>query len=99
MGPWNGIIRMLVQLKDRGLDLQSFCPIRIGDGRVTSFWHDMWKGDTPLVVSFQRIFSLDNHKSASVLDRVLLGWDIDPLRRIPRGGIGQTQWDALISLM
>lgn len=101
-GPWNGIIWMLVQavqLKDRDLDLQSFCPIRIQDGRVTSFWLDVWKGDAPLVISFHRIFSLDTHILALVGDRMLFGWNTDSLRRIPRGDIKQTQWDALTSLI
>lgn len=38
------MIRMLFQLKDRGLDLLSFCSIKIGDGSMNSFWHDVRKG-------------------------------------------------------
>ena len=34
--PWNGVICMFVQLRGRGIDYQSLCPIRIGDGRYTS---------------------------------------------------------------
>ena len=38
MGPWNGVISMMSHMRDRGLDLLSLCPIRIGDGSQTSFW-------------------------------------------------------------
>ena len=51
-GPWNGITRMLANLKDRGLDFETICPIRIRDGANTFFWHEVWIGDTLLVVSF-----------------------------------------------
>lgn len=68
IGPWNGVIRMLVQLNNRDLDLRPFSPIRIGDGNMTSFRHHVWKGDSPLVDSFHRIYALDPNKTMSVRD-------------------------------
>lgn len=90
IGPWNGVIRMLAQLNNPDLDLRTFCPIRVGDRNNTSFWHDVWMGDTQLAISFHRIYALDLHKSTSVHDIVLLGWNLDCLRRTPRGGIEET---------
>ena len=63
---------MLKQLRDWGVDLLSFSPIRVGDGSNTSFWHDIWKGDQPLAVSFPRINALDIHRSVSIRDRVMV---------------------------
>lgn len=40
-GPWYGVIRMFTQLRDRDIDIRSLCPIRVGDGHHTSFWHDV----------------------------------------------------------
>lgn len=55
-GSWNGITWMLANLNDRGFNFHAICPIKIGYGAYTSFWHDIWLGDTPLVVSFHRVF-------------------------------------------
>ena len=39
--PWVGVIRMFSQLRQKDIDLHSFCPIRVGYGTITSFWHDV----------------------------------------------------------
>lgn len=75
-GPWNGITRMLSNLHDHNFDFQSLCPIRIGDGAYTLFWHDVWLGDLPLATSFHGLFALDNHRTATVRDRINIGWDM-----------------------
>lgn len=56
-GPWIGVMRMFIQLRDRGLDIRSLCPIRVGDGCYTSFWHDVWMGETSLATTFHRVFA------------------------------------------
>lgn len=71
---------MLSRLRDPGLDLQSLFLIRIGDGSRTCFWHDVWKGDDLLVITFHRKYDLDTYRSATVLDRTLLGWNTEVLR-------------------
>lgn len=62
-GPWNNLICMLSNLQDWGIDLLSLCLIRVGDETSTNFWHDKLLANMSLVVSFHRIFPLDNHKS------------------------------------
>ncbi|XP_052625816.1 uncharacterized protein LOC128132862 [Lactuca sativa] len=98
-GSWRGVVRMFSQLRQKDIDLQSLCPIRVGDGTRTSFWHDVWRDDMPLSVSFPRIYALDLHKHASISDRLSLGLGINTLRRDPRGGAEQEQWSTLIRFL
>lgn len=63
----------------------------MGDGRFTSFWHDKWIVDSTLVVFYRRVYALNIHKLSTVRDRVSIGWDLENPRRIPRGGVEQTQ--------
>lgn len=98
-GPWNGIKRIVDNLKDRGFDFHNLAPIRIGDGAYTSFWHDKWQGNNPLLIPFHRIFSLDLNRAANVKDRFLIGWNPGDLRRMPRGGIEETQWISFLEVV
>ena len=50
-------------------------------------------------MTFPRIFALYVHRFVSLRDKVLVGWSTDSLRRVPRGGIEQTQRVAFIYLM
>lgn len=65
-GSWVSIIRMFTQLRHKDIDLQSFCPIRVGNGTITSFWHDVWTGDVPLSSIFPRDYLLDLHRYVSI---------------------------------
>lgn len=65
-GLLTNLICMLVNLTDRGIDLLSLCPIRVGNGVATGFWHEKWLLDNPLATSFHRIYALDNHKFVAV---------------------------------
>ncbi|XP_071741314.1 uncharacterized protein [Rutidosis leptorrhynchoides] len=43
---------------------------KIGDGRDTLFWNDIWVGDTRLKDKFPRLFPLELDQNATVKDRV-----------------------------
>lgn len=73
LGCWNGLIRMLAIVNDRGFDFQALSPIRIGDGAYTYFWNDVWLGDTLLVMSFHRLYAMDNHRTTTVRDHISFG--------------------------
>ncbi|GJU48302.1 RNA-directed DNA polymerase, eukaryota [Tanacetum coccineum] len=45
---WSTIIKEVDVLKAQGIDLISHCKNRIGNGRSTSFWKDLWIGDCRL---------------------------------------------------
>ena len=69
MGLWNGITKIVNNLKDNGFDFHNLAPIRIGDGACSSFWHDKWQDNNPLSISFHPVFALDMNCSANVRDR------------------------------
>ena len=50
--PWNDVIHTLDQLREKGLDLQVLCPIRLENVDSISFWHDVWISDFSFSSSF-----------------------------------------------
>nr|GEV44233.1 RNA-directed DNA polymerase, eukaryota [Tanacetum cinerariifolium] len=90
---WLSIVREIQSLKDRGVDLVSHCRINVGNGLHTSFWKDVWIGDTPLYVLFPRIFALDSNKDCSVAMKLLSS--TTSLCRPVRGGSESSQLSLL----
>ena len=45
------------------------------------------------------MFALDLFQQTSVGERVQIGWNPDLLRRLPRGGVEQLQWEAFLTRM
>ena len=72
------------------MDLLSLCPMRLGNGMSTDFWHGRWLAGGFLAEVFPRVYALEVHRFISVGDRFRLGWSLDVLRRLPRGGVEQT---------
>ena len=78
------------KMNNEDIQLFSFCKKKVGDGKSTLFWDDIWLGDSSLKVQFSRVYALETDKSASVQDRlVLVDWDLVQ-HRLPRGGGGIT---------
>jgi hypothetical protein len=48
------------------LSLEEVVVRRLGNGRQTRFWRDVWIGDAPLCIKFPRLFSISLQKDASV---------------------------------
>nr|GFB34885.1 hypothetical protein [Tanacetum cinerariifolium] len=68
-------------LKSRGVDLLGHCKIRVGSGRNTRFWSDIWIGKSRLSLLFPRLFALETVKE---FDTVILSnvddrwfWDLN----------------------
>nr|GEZ26816.1 RNA-directed DNA polymerase, eukaryota, reverse transcriptase zinc-binding domain protein [Tanacetum cinerariifolium] len=93
--PWSGILSLDKSIKQKGIDLLSFCNQKLGNGGSTQFWNDIWCGHQALKNRFPRIYMLDNDKGCSVANRLPLLDRSSFLRRIPRGGVEDAQFSEL----
>ncbi|KAL6508840.1 hypothetical protein OROHE_021399 [Orobanche hederae] len=96
---WSNILKSVRVLKDKGLDIPSFCSRKVGNGLSTRFWEDIWCGNGPLKLKFPRIYLLDHDKSAFVHQRVNPEIWVSVLRHPPRGGRELTQFQELLSIL
>nr|GEV92479.1 RNA-directed DNA polymerase, eukaryota [Tanacetum cinerariifolium] len=83
---WSSIINEVNSLKDKSVDLISHCKIRVGKGTCTSFWNDLWIGDSLLKLSFPRLYALEEKKHISVADKMRTSISFS-FRRPVRGGV------------
>nr|GEY88957.1 RNA-directed DNA polymerase, eukaryota [Tanacetum cinerariifolium] len=77
--------------KEQGTDLCGFIQKKIGNGSDTSFWEEMWRGDSIFKLLYLRLYALETCKSITVADK--LGHEnlVYSFRRHPRGSIEQEQ--------
>lgn len=71
---WHGIYKTVNDFK-RG------CMMVVGDGRKTSFWHDRWVRETPLVTQFPHVFEVASFKETKVFELYtsngsIIEWDL-----------------------
>nr|GFB40227.1 RNA-directed DNA polymerase, eukaryota [Tanacetum cinerariifolium] len=95
---WSSIIRELNVLKSQGIDFISHCKIKVGNGRSTSFWNDLWLGDSCLRYMFPLVYTLDNDKECTVADKLHAPF-ASFLRRDVRGGIESLQLSQILELI
>nr|GEW75034.1 RNA-directed DNA polymerase, eukaryota, reverse transcriptase zinc-binding domain protein [Tanacetum cinerariifolium] len=91
---WSSIINEVNSLKDKGVDLISHCKIKVGKGTCTSFWNDLWIGDSLLKLSFPRLYALEDKKHIYVADKMRTSISFS-YRRLVRGGVESQQHDHL----
>ncbi|GKA45251.1 RNA-directed DNA polymerase, eukaryota, reverse transcriptase zinc-binding domain protein [Tanacetum coccineum] len=96
---WSAILSSVRKLKQKGIDLLSFCTRKIGNGVSTRFWDDSWCGNQPLKLDFPRIYMLDSDRDCSIATRLPILDSCSALRRPPRGGAGSAQLNALHALI
>nr|GEX70430.1 RNA-directed DNA polymerase, eukaryota [Tanacetum cinerariifolium] len=93
---WCSILREMHLLKSKGFDFLSLCSKRVGDGNTTSFWLDIWKGDSTLRDIFPRMFALEMDKQITVAAKMVARVDASFRRPVP-GGIEHDQLNELRS--
>ncbi|GKD93012.1 RNA-directed DNA polymerase, eukaryota [Tanacetum coccineum] len=95
---WSSIIKEINTLKAQGVDLISHCKIRVGNGRRTSFWNDLWIGDASLRFMFPRLYALDTNKVCTVADKMNAPLT-SSFRRTVRGGAESQQLAHIFDLL
>ncbi|GJU46307.1 RNA-directed DNA polymerase, eukaryota [Tanacetum coccineum] len=95
---WSSIVKEINILKTQGIDIISHCKIRVGNGRSTSFWNDLWIGDSCFRYKFPRLYALDINKECTVADKMVASFT-SSFRREVRGGTESLQLTQIIDLL
>ncbi|GJU20673.1 RNA-directed DNA polymerase, eukaryota, reverse transcriptase zinc-binding domain protein [Tanacetum coccineum] len=96
---WSVILSSVRKLKQKGIDLLSFCTCKIGNGVSTRFWDDSWCENQPLKLAFPHIYMLYSDRDCSITTRLPILDSCSALRRPPRGGAESAQLNALRALI
>nr|GEW06321.1 RNA-directed DNA polymerase, eukaryota [Tanacetum cinerariifolium] len=95
---WNAIVREVNVLKNKGVDLISYCKIHVGSGMNTKLWSDIWVGDSPLFSLFPRLYALETVKDSTVANK-LQGPISQSFRQPIRGGAKDHQLEGIQDLV
>ncbi|GJX25529.1 hypothetical protein Tco_0231825 [Tanacetum coccineum] len=85
--PWLDIVSEVTNLSNMGINLISLLNKKVGNGESTSFWNDLWLGDSPLNKRFSMLFFLEVDKNISVAEKLKDSSLTESFRRHPRSGI------------
>ncbi|GJS54022.1 RNA-directed DNA polymerase, eukaryota [Tanacetum coccineum] len=96
---WVSIVNEISRLKDNNIDLMKFLKKRVGNGRDTRFWEDVWRGDMSFKSCFPRVYALEIDKKISVADKLNHNVADSTLRRLPRNGVEMDQYRALADIL
>ncbi|GJT78985.1 RNA-directed DNA polymerase, eukaryota, reverse transcriptase zinc-binding domain protein [Tanacetum coccineum] len=94
---WRVIVQEMEAFKAQGIDLFSCMQKKLGNGADTSFWDDVWRGDTTLKQRFHRLYALELNKKIDVASKLSQESLINSFRRCPRSGVEQTQMMDLMA--
>ncbi|GJX72943.1 RNA-directed DNA polymerase, eukaryota, reverse transcriptase zinc-binding domain protein [Tanacetum coccineum] len=85
-GLWARIVGSIYQLHSSGcIPLNTF-RFNAGDGSMIRFWKDVWLGDQPLCVLYNRLFYLERNRNCLIRDCIVNGsWSWDWCRPVTRG--------------
>ncbi|GKA27507.1 hypothetical protein Tco_0713675 [Tanacetum coccineum] len=89
--------REVKMLSSKGIDLLSLIVKKVGNSELTSFWEDVWLGDSPLKHTYPRLYFLELNKHASVASKLSNNSITDSFRRLSRGGVEEEQLALLNS--
>ncbi|GJW89035.1 RNA-directed DNA polymerase, eukaryota, reverse transcriptase zinc-binding domain protein [Tanacetum coccineum] len=95
---WQELVREFSSLKAKGIDCVSYIKRKLGNGENTSFWEDIWLGDSALKSTHPRLFALETRNDITVAGKMGLASLYFSFRRIPRGGVEDEQLKNLVSI-
>nr|GEZ28987.1 RNA-directed DNA polymerase, eukaryota [Tanacetum cinerariifolium] len=90
---WLYILKEAVILKNKGIDLMTYCRKKVGNGADTTFWDEVWIGEQPLKIQFPRMYALELRKKMSIENIA------DTFRRLPMGGEESKQYINIFNRM
>nr|GEZ89375.1 RNA-directed DNA polymerase, eukaryota, reverse transcriptase zinc-binding domain protein [Tanacetum cinerariifolium] len=96
---WIQIVKAISNLKEKEVDLLSFCKKKLGDGCDTQFWIENWIGDQTLKFMLHRLFALETNTLISMAERKRQGIGLASFLRHVRGGVESTQWEEMLELL
>ncbi|GJU82243.1 RNA-directed DNA polymerase, eukaryota, reverse transcriptase zinc-binding domain protein [Tanacetum coccineum] len=96
---WMNIVSEINVLSKKGINLMEFLRIKLGNGESTLFWEDSWCEGGRLKDRFPRAYALESCKDVTVGNKLVQPNLSFSFRRIPRGGVEQTQMNELVALM
>nr|GEY84658.1 RNA-directed DNA polymerase, eukaryota, reverse transcriptase zinc-binding domain protein [Tanacetum cinerariifolium] len=82
-----------------GVDLLNSIKKKVGNGKNTMFWDELWKGEVLFKNLFPRLYALESVKNISVADKMVQPSLEYSFRRNIRGGTEQVQMASLLSLL
>ncbi|GJZ63258.1 RNA-directed DNA polymerase, eukaryota, reverse transcriptase zinc-binding domain protein [Tanacetum coccineum] len=96
---WLNIVNEVKSLKNQGVNVFEYMRLNLGNGDSTLFWEDNWINGFVLKDMYPRIYALEKSKMVKVSSK-LMDFSLDNLfRRNVRGGVKQSQYDALSDLV
>lgn len=96
---WIDIIRASYALRQKSIDLLSYCKKSIGNGVNILFWLDVWVGDMLIKDRFPRLFGLESNKEVSVAVKYISNLIVDSFHHPCLGGAESVQLAGLTSIL
>ncbi|GKF35527.1 hypothetical protein Tco_0112285, partial [Tanacetum coccineum] len=93
---WLDIVHEMELLKKRDIDIVNCIKIKLGNGENTTFWEDVWHGDNAFKNLYPRMYALESCKVVDVATKLAYSSLDSSFRRVPRGGVEQEQYIALM---
>ncbi|GJY46340.1 putative RNA-directed DNA polymerase, eukaryota, reverse transcriptase zinc-binding domain protein [Tanacetum coccineum] len=97
--PWTSIVHSISKLQAKGIDLLALCSRSVGNGLSIRFWNETWCGVCPFKDLFPRIYALEENKSCTVTQRLIIDDWSSVLRRLPRGEAESSQFHDLMEVV
>ncbi|GKD44506.1 hypothetical protein Tco_1269151, partial [Tanacetum coccineum] len=89
---WLDIVNEMVIFKKQGINVYSFIHKKLGNGKDTAFWEEVWREDEAFKYKFPRLYALETCKGIDVAAKLTyISLDYS-FRRYPRGGVEQAQF-------